>query len=116
MQIPPFLEKNKIIISGVIGALIFIGLGYWFIFVFLSGESGVTTTNVNAASATKLLPRNLILLSDTINKDKVSLKDKSFMESYFIKNAIDYTTFAPTSTSRGRYNPFLPYDSTGSSR
>ena len=116
MQIPPFLEKNKIIISGVIGALIFIGLGYWFVFVFLSSESTVTTTNVSAASATKLLPKNLILLSDTINKDKITLKDKSFMDSYFIKNAIDYTTYVPTSTSRGRYNPFLPYDSTGSSR
>ena len=116
MQVPPFLEKNKIMISGVIGAIIFIGLGYWFIFIFLKSEATATTTNVQVDSAKKLLPKNFIFLSEAINKDKISLKDKGFLDSYFVKNAKDYTTSVPTSTSRGRYNPFAPYDFTGPAR
>jgi hypothetical protein len=116
MQIPSFLEKNKIIISGVVGAIVFIGIGYWFIFVFLNSEKGATTATIDTTAAAKLLPKNMVQLSDALNKDKVSLSDKSFLESYFVTHAKDYTTYVPTSTSRGRYNPFAPYDSTGSSR
>lgn len=114
MQVPPFLEKNKILVSAVIGALIFIGLGYWFIFVFLKSDAGVTTTS--PSTGTSLLPKNFVMISNALNKDKLSLKDKSFLDSYFIKHAKDFTTVAPTSTVRGRENPFAPYDFTRSSR
>ena len=114
MQIPPFLEKNKIIISGIIGALVFIVAGYWFIFIFLNSDASATTTTPDAG--TGLLPKNLLIVSDALNKEKLSLKDKSFLDSYFIKHAKDFTTVAPTSTTRGRDNPFAPYDFTRSSR
>lgn len=56
------------------------------------------------------------MISDALNRDNLSLKDKSFLDTYFTKHAKDFTTVAPSSTSRGRDNPFAPYDSSRSSR
>ena len=84
--------------------------------IFLNSDATATTTNVVTSAGTGLLPKNFVMISDAINKEKLSLKDKSFLDSYFIKNAKDYTTYVSTSTSRGRDNPFAPYDFTRSSR
>ena len=117
MQIPPLLEKNKIIISGIIGAIVFIGIGYYLVTMFLNSDINASTVDATKTSGTGLLPKNFMTISDAINKDKLSLKDKTFLDSYFMKHAVDYTTYVSTSTSRGRLNPFVPYyDFTRSSR
>jgi len=117
MQITEFLQKNKIIVSGAVGAILVIAVGYWLVFVFLKSEELTTTTSVSTtASATRLLPKNFITVSDLIYKDKIDLKNKDFLQSLFLKNAKDFSQVVPTSTSRGRDNPFLPYDYTGSTR
>jgi hypothetical protein len=108
MQIPPILEKYKMpaiaasmILASIIFAVVF------FLRAISSEQDGPKAS---------LLPKTFTAVNDLINKDKVSLKDTSFMTSYFMQNAKDYTTYVPVSTSRGRDNPFVPYDSPGSSR
>jgi hypothetical protein len=110
MQIPPFVEKYKALLSiaGVILVVVAI-FGYTAFKVFGPLPD-------SAVSSSSLLPKSFTATSDLINKEQISLKDKSFMESYFVKNAKDYTTYVPASESRGRDNPFVPYDSPGSSR
>ncbi len=114
MQVPPFLEKNKILVSAILGALIFIALGYWFIYKVVLSDSAMTT--ITPEDGSKLLPKKLLLISNILEKENIDLTDRSFADTYFIKHSKDFTTYVSTSTSRGRDNPFVPYDFTRSSR
>jgi hypothetical protein len=114
MNVKEFFEKNKVLVIGGLAGVLACLIGLYFVYKFFI--SSATPTTVDISSANKLLPKNLINLGDTIKKDGLSLANTSFKDSEFMKRAIDYTTITPTSTVRGRDNPFLPYDFTGSSR
>ena len=113
MQLPPIIEQHKTLLGGVFGAIVLGGLGFWLISI-LKSDTVTATTQVNPNKT--LLGPNAILFIQAVTKDKISLKDTSFMDTYLIKHSEDFTQKVSTSTSRGRMDPFSPYDSSRSSR
>lgn len=114
MQLPPFVEQNKTLVIGGIAGLIAMLIAGYFVYSFMQSNNAPVTVDASVAKA--FLPANLKKFDDTTKKDKLDLKNTAFKESEFVKRAKDYSTTVPTSTVRGRDNPFLPYDFTGSSR
>ena len=70
-----------------------------------SSSSGVDTS---------LLDKKIVAFLDV--KDKINLKDSTFLKSAFYSSLEDYSETIPMTTARGRDNPFIPYVAPGSIR
>ena len=115
-SIAPLLEKNKKKISLIVGVIFIV----FFAFYIIKGVTEeVKTARTNASSKDSILSevsKDFILFLVLTQKDKISFEDASFKESYFYRNAVDYTQLIRQSASRGRPDPFIPYAITGSTR
>jgi hypothetical protein len=100
-------QKNQIILAVVV--LLALGGGYFF---FMSTSSSAVTGEQPVDQS--LLVNKVVTFLNT--KDRIDLKDSSFLKSVYYSQLVDYSETIPMSTKRGRDNPFIPYVAPGSIR
>ncbi len=98
---PTNLFSQKNIIIFVVALVLILGGGYYFLVLNVSEEA--TATGVNKG----LLNQKIVTFLGI--KDKVDLKDSSFLHSAFYDQLVDYSEIIEMSPKRGRDNPFVPY-------
>jgi hypothetical protein len=109
MQVPQSLQQHKGLLITLLGVILVAVLGLYLVNIYTAADS-VTTTEASVNQS--LLGQEFTLLLSAVSKEGISFRDTSFANSYYLRNAEDYTQIIVPSASRGRDNPFAPYYAT----
>lgn len=87
--------------------------GAYYLYTLFQTEDAVTTA---PAVNTQLLGPNLTVFIKTVNQDKLTFQNVSFLDSDLVKELKDHSQVITVTSSRGRVDPFIPYASSRSIR
>jgi hypothetical protein len=106
------ISKFTGFVTGVVSLLLIGGLGYLSFTLFFQGDAIIDTPDIKTINVGILGPKTQKAASALVNAaDKIALKKKDlmFLDSNLYHSFVDFPDDVPTSTSRGRPDPFLPY-------
>lgn len=101
-----FVQKKRILIEAAV--LIAFLYGCYYLYTSFSQDSTVSTAPPNE----QLLGQNFVMFLKVVNKDRISFKDVSFLDSDLVKQLRNFSETISINDSRGRVDPFVPYAST----
>lgn len=101
-----FVQKKTVIIEAVVLILFLAGMYY----VYTSFSQDETTT-VDSQVNEQLLGQNFVMFLKVVNQDRISFRDVGFLDSSLVQQLRDFSEVIGINESRGRADPFSPYDS-----
>lgn len=105
MNINQSFTDNKKIISNLGAFVIFVGACY-LVFTFIN-QRDATIVSLDQEANTIIRPE-IVAYLQSVDIQRSFLKDKSIMNSEFVKNMKDFSEIIDTLYPKGRNNPFLP--------
>jgi hypothetical protein len=111
MQLPTIFSEKKSIIIEVIILCVFLG-GMYYVYTSFTEQDPTTTSAINE----QLLGQNFTIFLKAVTKEQFALDKTAFLNSELVNQLQDFSETISPNTSRGRLDPFRPYDSSRSIR
>lgn len=111
MQVPPILSEKKSILIETAILCVFLG-GMYYAYTLFSEQDPVTTPAINQ----QLLGQNFTLFLKATSEEQFALNKTAFLNTELVRRLKDFSETISPNDTRGRLEPFLPYDSSRSLR